>query len=151
MIVYGFESHLWHHFTRLRRAPQELFLCLHVVSSKTAKASFLRTLTQSSQSNSKRYPRTITVCSTKDSIKLSKLSLTLLTLRYRQRSCKFIAMNGCHNMRAGHGHLGRAKAHQSIAKLSKAKLHKAMRASELLWGLGRCLAYGLVEGAWCFS
>lgn len=32
--------------------------------------------------------------------------------------------------------MGRAKAHLSIANLSKAKLHKAMRVS-VLWGLGK--------------
>ena len=54
---------------KIKKSSSGAFLCLHVVSSKTAKAAFSQALTQCAQSNSRRYPRILTACSTKDSIK----------------------------------------------------------------------------------
>lgn len=56
---------------KIKKSSSGAFLCLYVVSSKTAKAAkaaFSQALTQCAQSNSRRYPRILTACSTKDSI-----------------------------------------------------------------------------------
>ena len=54
---------------KIKKSSSGAFFCLYVVSSKTTKAAYSQALTMGAQSNSKSYPRTLTACSTKDSIK----------------------------------------------------------------------------------